>query len=509
MIKRKRLFKILLWALGSFVVLGIIAQIVFTQMVSSALQKDLPKELSLDYEKLSTNVLLGKIALQGVEFHTSNGGLDLDAKRIEVFGLHFIPLLQNGDFIISELYLEEPAFGLQNKKKERSTESRQDSMPNIRIKKFKVQNGNLEVFQETTDSIQTRIKAIDITLTEVAINKETGTRDIPFTVQAYRVDTDKGYYNLSSLEFIQWEKLHLDSEKGHIQTLVLRSKYDKKELSQKLRIEHDHYDLEIGTLSLKRPDFGFDSGYPKLHLAQLDLRGPKIQVYRDKLLPDDTSLKKLYNQSLRELDFDLQVDSIHISQGEVGYQERLEADAIPESLRFTDVSATILNLHSKGSGEVSVDIKAQLMGDGPLTLNWSFNPIKTSNEFLVTGSLSNFNSTNINPFLRTNMNAEIKGTINQMYFTFSGHELQSQGEMKMKYDQFEFVVLRKNRLRVDKLLTGVVNLFTKNGKKAEADGFRYGYFVVERNREKSFFNYLWLNVKEGLVQTVTGNGKKK
>lgn len=486
---------------------GVIAQILFTQKVKKALG-DIPKNITLDFDELSTNVILGKIALQGVELHT--GTFDLESKRMQISGLHFIPLLQNGDIIISELYLEEPSFTFRKKKKGVSTnKTKSDSPKNITIKKCNIQNGRLKVFRDATDSLHAKIEDIDLIMTEVSITEQTRTQDIPVTFETYQLDTNMGYYDLGPLEFIQWENLHLDSEMGHIKKLVLRSKYNKKEFSEKLTVEHDHYNLEIDSLSLSQPDFGFDTGSPKLHLAQLHLQQPKIEVYRDKLLPDDTTHKKLYNQTLRDLDLDLQVDTIDISEGSVSYQERIEADVDPERLRFTDVSATILNMHSKGSGTVSVDIEAQLMGDGPLTLDWSFDPKNTNNEFLITGSLSNFDSAKINPFLRTNMKAEVKGSINQMYFTFSGHELESQGDMKMNYDQFEFIVLKENRLGVNKLLTAVVSLFTNDGKKTESDGFRYGHYVVQRNTEKSFFNYLWLNIKEGLMETMAGNGKKE
>lgn len=510
MTQHKRLIKILIWTIGIFVVVGAIAQILFTRSVSKALAADIPKNIILDYDKLTTNVFLGKITLHGIELHTQIGTLDLESKYAQVSGLHFIPLLQNGDIIISELYLEEPFIRVRNQKKDpKSNNSKDDSPKNINIKKFKVQSGLLEVFRESMDSVHVRIEDVDVMLTEVSMSEQTRTRDIPFTFETYQLETEKGYLDLGPLEFINWRRLHLDSEKGHIQKLVLRSKYNKKELSQKLRIEHDHYDLEVDSLLLKHPDLGFDSGIPKLNLVELHLQRPKFKIYRDKLLPDDTTHKKLYNQTLRDLDFDLQIDSISITEGLVNYQERVEADVVPESLRFTDVSAIILNLHSKGSGKVTVDVKAQLMGDGPLNLDWSFNPMHISNEFLVTGSLSNFDSANINPFFRTNMNAEVKGTINQMYFTFSGHETESQGDMKINYDEFEFVVLKKNGLGVNKLLTSVVNLFTKNGNQAEVDGFRYGHFVVHRNTDKSFFNFLWLNIKGGLVETMTGNGKKQ
>ena len=173
------------------------------------------------------------------------------------------------------------------------------------------------------------------------------------------------------------------------------------------------------------------------------------------------------------------------------------------------VQATISNLHTQGKGDVAIDINAKLMDNGPFSLEWSFDPQNKANRFLAKGSLSNFKSESINPFLKTNLNAEVTGTIQQMYFTISGNELESQGDMKMKYDDFEFTVLKKDGLGVNKILTAVVNLFTKKGEKTDADGFRHGDFKVERNQTKSFFNYLWINLKEGLVDTMMGRGKKK
>jgi len=51
--------------------------------------------------------------------------------------------------------------------------------------------------------------------------------------------------------------------------------------------------------------------------------------------------------------------------------------------------------------------------------------------------------------------------------------------------------------------------FAKKSSKADGDGFRHGEFKVKRRTDKSFFNYLWLNVKNGLVDTMTGKDKKQ
>lgn len=498
--------------LVALLAIGVTAQLWFTQRVKVLLSKDLPSHITLSYERLTTNVLLGKIGLQKVAFQDSTTSLDLKAESVTLSGLKYLPLLQKGAIAISDLTVESPQVTYQKKNLENdslTTKQNQGEPKNISIQNFRIQNGQLKVLQHDSDSTLVQLDGVDVLLTDISHNTETASQPLPFAFGAYKIQTQNGHYDLGPLEDLQWQSAKLDTSEGSIQKLELRTKYSREELSKKLTVEHDHYHLVIDSVLLKQPDFGMTDHSPKFHLETLELHHPIFQVYRDKLLPDDTTHKKLYNQALRDLDFDLLVNTIHISEGMVAYEERLEADVEPESLRFTDISATIRNLHSKGSGMVSVSAQSQLMGDGQLTLDWSFDPQSQSNDFLASGSLKQFQTENISPFLRTNLNAEVKGTIDQMYFTISGNEVESQGDMKMAYDQFEFVVLKKDKLGVNKLLTAIVNIFAKESSKADGDGFRHGDFKVKRQTDKSFFNYLWLNVKNGLVDTMTGKGKKR
>lgn len=508
--KRSTRIRTLLWAVGIMIMIGIIAQIFFTQKVKEALAKEIPAGIQLHYENLNTNVLLGKIQLQGVVVKDSSGTFELIAKDITVSGLGYIALIKNGDMAISELHLEEPIFTYRKKEKD-SLPKKEDKDPSqkLDIEKFTISKGELKQFHKDSDSAQLHIEGINLQVADIRMDGTTSLQKIPFTYGEYNLDTQQLYCDLGPFEFLRLQQLQLNAKEGKVQRLELKSKYSKQDLSKKLVVEHDHYDLTIDTIRLEQFDFGHGDGTLQLRLAQLQLERPIFHVYRDKLLPDDTTHKKLYNQALRDLDFDLQVDSLGITDGIITYEERLEADVVPESVKFTELDATIANLHNQGSGMVKVATRSQLMGNGLLHLDWSFGPQNKSNDFMATGSLSHFDSTEINPFLKTNLTAEVKGVINQLYFTMSGNELESSGDMKMNYDQFEFKILRKDRSKVNKLLTAVVNIFARKNSDTDVDGYRHGSFEVDRNTDKSFFNYLWINVKAGLVDTVTGNGNKE
>jgi len=506
---KSRILKIGGGLLLLFILAGVAAQLFFTKKVKIVLSEQVPKEINLTYSEVSTNVFLGKISLTEVSANSPDGHINFDAQSVTVLGLRYMPLLLHGDMAIGNITLESPK--LVHHQKEKDTTAKKDkNLPtqNYSVSKVTINNGSYQMLDQTLDSVAT-LNDIDFTLSDIHFDQETATDNLPFTYGEYQLNTGKGRYALSALEFIAFEQMQLTPEDAGWQHFLLRTKYSKAELSRRITVEHDHYDLSIDEISLKHWDVGFENELPHLHLKALQLQTPIFHVYRDKLLPDDTSHKKLYNQALRDLRLDLQVDSIQIYEGLITYKERLEADVQPENLSFTNIDATIKNLHSKGEGDVQIDINAKLMDNGPFTLDLSFDPQNKANDFLVKGSLSNFQSESISPFLKTNLNAEVKGSIQQMYFTISGNELESQGDMKMKYDDFEFTVLKKDGLGVNKILTAVVNLFTKKGEKTDDDGFRHGDFKVERKQDKSFFNYLWLNLQEGLVDTMMGRGKKR
>ncbi|MCR9226044.1 MAG: DUF748 domain-containing protein [Flavobacteriaceae bacterium] len=508
--KKSRILKIGAGIILILILASIAAQWSFSSKVKTVLNEKIPKKLNFTYRDISTNVFLGKISLTQISGNDPGNTMDFKAESVTVSRLEYWPLLQNGDITIGELDLVSPDIVYRQKGRD-TTSKKKKAGPKqkYKVENFRIKNGRFQMLNKDADSTAATVQGIDFTLSNINFDKNTAKEKIPFTYGGYQLNTKRGYFNMSALEFIEFQKMQLTPDSGSFQQFVLRTRYSKSELSRRLAVEHDHYDLTIDSIALNNWDFDMENELPFFRLEEMQLQHPVFYVYRDKLLPDDTTHKKMYNQALRDLQVDLQVDSIQISNGKIAYEERVKQDIQPESLLFTNIDAVVKNLNSRGQGDVDIDINAKLMDNGPFTLAWSFDPKNMSNNFVAKGSLSNFQSQSINPFLKSNLGAEVQGSVQQLYFTISGNELESQGDMKMRYEDFEFIVLKKDRLGVNKLLTAVVNLFANKGDKTDEDGFRYGNFKVSRNQDKSFFNYLWINLKEGLVSTMTGRGKKR
>ena len=81
--------------------------------------------------------------------------------------------------------------------------------------------------------------------------------------------------------------------------------------------------------------------------------------------------------------------------------------------------------------------------------------------------------------------------------------------MQMKYDEFKIKLIKKNGKTEKDLISAIANLFIKKNSNDDGKLFREGKDTVTRNQNKSFFNYLWLNVEAGMKSCLTGPGVER
>jgi hypothetical protein len=144
----------------------------------------------------------------------------------------------------------------------------------------------------------------------------------------------------------------------------------------------------------------------------------------------------------------------------------------------------------------------------PLKVEWDFDVNDTSDTFIFKADLGKMPAERMNLFTQPNLKVQLVGEVLQTYFTMQGNPNQSRIDLKLKYDNFEVKVLDKKGQKINKFLSSIANLFIKKDSETSEDDFREAYAEVERDKTKSVFNFLWLNVKAGLLEAMTGGSKK-
>ncbi|GGW34568.1 hypothetical protein [Arenibacter certesii] len=498
----------------------LVVQLTVKSKLSNVLGNQLPGHIHLKYDELSVNVLMGSVSLNKVKLelyspdtllmHTS-----MELESLNVSGIGYFNLFFKKEVAIRHLELFKPDIShfpsqfIPSKRTDETEEVTWDHK--LTIDSFTIREGQYVQMNDNLEIRKLEVASFDLSLNHVVISAETLTNKIPFGYEDMELRSSTVFVDLGPYETLNIATLDLGENELLLKEVSLKSKYNKKELSRVLTKERDHVDLKIPEILFSDLKFGFNSAQFFLQISQGAVSGPNLKIYRDKLVNDDLDHKKLYSRMLRELPFNLDLASLQIKDGYISYAEQVAEDVKPGEIVFTDLNADIkeiTNTNEKGGG-TSIVISTLFMDSAPLHLDWSFDVQKENDAFLVTGKLQDFNSESINPFLKSNLRAEANGMVNELFFTFSGDAVSSSGEIKMKYQDFGFVVLQKNRRGVNKLLTAFGNIFTSDGSRADPQGYRYGTIYAERDTSKSFFNYLWLNIKEGVLSTLTGNGKKE
>ncbi|MBU3027621.1 hypothetical protein [Zobellia galactanivorans] len=516
---KRNIFRGLLMLLAFLVVVIIGAQWMAKDAIAGFLKNELPSRIQLDYEDIEVNVLTGsaKLKMIALKVGTQDSLRDGTAKinALEVVGLGYWQFLVHQKITLRTLYIERPilTYGLKDKESDTTRRGKHPlgNVQALEVGSIKVVDGDVTLYKDQSDSVALKLDSVNIEISDVATDASRIVTKLPVTYSSLGFSGASLMADLGPYETLGVSKVEIKHGALVISDLALKSKYSKKELSWHLHKEHDFIDLKIPELSFENMELGYSENKYRLRTGIAVMKGPDLELYRDKLLPDDTERKKLYSEALRELPIQLDIPKIEISGGHIAYSERVNTETAPGKINFAEVSAQILHVQNIPGKKVktSVEAKALLMNEAPITLNWSFDTQKKSDAFLASGTVKGFNPKNLNPFLESNLRVRARGDIQELYFTVSGDAVSSLGDMKMKYEDFEFSVLKKDRLRINKLLTAIGKVFVNDGSNTDENGYRYGGIEAQRDPTKSFFNYLWLNVSDGLTSTIIGNGKNE
>lgn len=517
-ISKKKIYVIVLVII--FLMLGcFLLQWWAKNQIENLLSKKLPSQISLNYSDLDINILMGNVSLYNSTLHMR--GIDLvqnhtllELKSLHLKGVGYWDLMFNETISINHIQLENPKIKHYPYIRKASKESKkpeikkeEDGFKFLKFDELTITEGSIHVMKQGRDSVKTSVLSYNLKISDSKIDLNQD-RKTPIIYNSYKFEAENILLVNNAFETIGINRLRTSETDWLIEDLKITPKYSKKALSLHLNKERDHITLHIPKLKLKNLNFDLFGERFGVTVEKLNIHEPNFEIYRDKLVTDDLTIKSLYSKSLRELNFDLAINETEINNGYISYAELVAADTHAGKLFFDSINAKINDITNKKDAEkTKITVQSKLMGEAPLELNWNFDVNDASDAFDVSGSIQNLSADGLNSFFKPNLNAIAEGSLQQLYFTFYGNSISSQGEMKMKYDDFKFSILRKDKSKVNKVLTAIGNLFISKDSESNSEKFRFGGITAERDNTKSFFNYLWINVKSGLVSTLIGDGK--
>lgn len=501
-------------AIGAVFIIAIISiNIILKNKVENFIEQRLPDNMIPTYDDLSVETLSGSLLISNASLIIKNKQDSLkhtfiNVEKLSISSISYWEYLVNNEIHIESLILDNPSIAYYKDRIERNAEAKNKGILKMHkpiiIENIRINNSKLGLYEDQEDSTKLYTNGFTLKIEGVRIDDKTISKKIPFDYKDYSATSDSVFVKASPYENLTVKDFSLNKEKAVFNGISLKTKYSKKELSRLIKKEKDHYDLSLSSLSLQAMDFGFnkDGFFAKSEAIILD--SPSLQIYRNKLVADETKIKPLYSKMLRELPFQLTVDSLYIENAYIRYEERVKTENMGGYIDFENLNATMANVSNtyKSPEKTTIKITAKFMEQAPISVDWSFDVQNEQEEFIFKGEIGALDVSKLNKLTQPNSNLKLDGHTNKTYFTIDGNNDTSQTDLKINYTDFKVTLLKKDGEQKNKFLSTVANIFISKDSEKKGEKFKEGSAVTSRSKTKSIFNFLWNSIKNALMNAM-------
>ncbi len=370
----------------------------------------------------------------------------------------------------------------------------------IMVSDIYLDDGKIEVIENKNQKKIASATAINLKLEGIKIDDETLKQKIPFTFEKYSFVCDSLFYQMNEFYNVKSAKLSATEKGIQVENFDLRPRVSRHQFVKRIPLEKDLYTILVEDININAMDWGFKEDDFYFNSNSVVINDLNANIYRGKMPEDDLSKKKLYNRLLRELKFNLKVDTLKINKSKLVYEEEKDFEAGPGKISFTNFNMTVLNIQSgfkkQKLDDTKIVVKCIFMKESALNVDWSFNVLDKTDGFKIKGAILNFNTEEMAYFTKPYINVIVKGNLDKVYFNFAGNDLGNKGDFALKYDDLKVEIYQKNdRKKVNKFLSAIGNLFVKDDSGEELKSVAV---AVDRTQEKSFYNLLWISIADGL-----------
>lgn len=483
------------------VISGLLLLLILAGFYFSGQIKDQIRESLTDQQGIDVDLLQQKIQIK--ELEVQQGRNTFSASEVSLKGLNYWEYILHDKLVIDLLEIQSPDIELIH-----SNEKQQDSGVSfgkkILIRDLEASNGVFRLKKKDSVGNAVFLRFPEMRLSELKMDSSTSTNLLPFEFEAYYIKGDSVVVNMNPEHYIAVKEFSIDDGKTSVKDFRIRSYYDRAEFDQKIPYEKDHISLEVDNIHLDSLSFSFVNDSLYLRNSLLKITGADLDIYRNKLLPDDPRIKTLFNEKMRNSPVKFNLKQVKVAGSQIQYEEKVNETGPPAKVLFTDIEATIENLVNKNMNRkdfprTTVDARALFMGETSVIMDWSFDATHLNNKFLISGEFASVPGELMNPLLKPSLGIKAAGKLQSVSFTFTGNEDSGVGDVRVVYENFNISVMQKEGREKNKFLSALANLFVDNDGVSEQ---RTHSVKFVRDKNKSFWNYVWTGLKKGVIDAL-------
>ena len=498
---------------------------------------------SIRFDKVSVNVLTGKVSFKKIEFIPNIGvyqrmimkgsaprhlfivevaGLDLE--RVHPFQVYFKRELELSSVLInrpkvSMIYRDLPGKTMAALDKRNAYQRLSKYLRSIKIDKIDFHDSDFQYIDKSVKRNQvTRLKNLDIGIAGLLIDSASQfnntklyyTDDISVRLDDYAYQTPDGLYDVTVKEFSASTR----RKNANALDVKLIPRYNEMAFAAKLKSRKGRYNLRFDEVQLEGIDFKAFNTDRRLIASRLTVSNSNASIFLNKAIPKGKGEPTLsFPQiALRRMTLNTRIDSVFLRNARIAYSEYTPQTKMKGTIFFDHIDGSISNITNDSAAltknKISrTNITGLIMGRGRLNVTLDLNLTSKAAAFDLKGSVGNMDGELVNKMLKPLTLVEIDGGfIEQMQFQFSGDTLGSRGRLALKYDDLKISLLARNensRLRKMNIASMAANILVlKNENPSPGESLRRASIRYSRPDSVSFISMIWKGMLVGLKETI-------
>ncbi len=184
-----------------------------------------------------------------------------------------------------------------------------------------------------------------------------------------------------------------------------------------------------------------------LKIGKIDVEGLNFRIFKDKQLPEDTTLRPKFPLDYLKLSKNLfTVDSINLIDANFYSEQNSIKSEKTGIVSIENINAGISNITNDTSlfetrKYIRLNMRGMLMGQAPLNVTFRF-PLRNPQEYLYAGSMDTFDLKILNPILvNTTFISINQGTANTLNFSVKALPTHAEGVMNFYYSDLKMTII--------------------------------------------------------------------
>ena len=329
--------------------------------------------------------------------------------------------------------------------------------------------------------------------------------------------SDYSFATADSMYHVKAHEINFSSATGNlkINNLALVPRYAEMAFSKVVGYSKDRFNIHLNDVELKALDLPLFVKKQELLAREMNIRNGHVAVFNNNEIPGRDTIKTGQDphQLLQKLPGKLTLRKVNLHNLDVSYAEYDRNSKQKGRISFEQTSGIITNItnvdkEKKKNQFMEIRLNTLLMGQGRLQTHFKFDLLAKDGAFSYSGRLNGLNGGVLNGVTKPLGMMHIKsGAVQELKFNIKANSSRAQGNMAFKYEDLAIAVLKREEgsggFSRQGLLSLLANTVVINPANPNASGvFKPAKIDYERKPNRSFFNFIWKTLFQGIRHSV-------